>query len=230
MKCPNCSITAQRWEKKCLSCGVVFLEFYEKRARDSQREARLKREEPVPEVPSGGFPRGAGLALAVGLLLSSWAAVRYRAQSLSPRAYQQKNLEIAFTPPEGWRLKADMGSGWRFRRVAELIAEGGRIEVDAAPPKLPVAENMGELIREEFNGRHPRVESSMRALIDGIECRKMAFSAENGPQQPGIVGEAMFIPGKQENYLIRFYSNSADISRRRPEWRTFLSSIRRTRK
>ena len=39
--------------------------------------------------------------------------------------------------------------------------------------------------------------------------------------------EAVFVPGEEENYLLRFYSNEKDYPRRKADWTAFLDSVRR---
>jgi hypothetical protein len=227
VRCPNCGSTFQLWDKACLRCGIRFLEFYERRAWGAAAKPRRPAGARAPRGARRILPGRAGLWLAAGLVLAVCAAAaRHRAAPLPPRAFFDSAAELAFIPPPGWRLATDPGFGGRFRRVAELTSRGGRIVVEVCAAALPVAEHLDALILEEFNGRRPRLEAAAGVLVGGAEGRRLPFRADGGPGAPAVVGEAVFVPGVGRNYLIRFYSDAADFTRRKPDWSAFLASVR----
>src|SRR5439155_236495 len=101
-----CRTTFQLWEKTCIQCGIVFQEFYERRAwgtapKPPSRPAHKRR-----RAPAGKAGLAFGAALVLGVCVA--AIQRFRTPPLPPGAFADagKGLpavvgEAVFTPGEG---------------------------------------------------------------------------------------------------------------------------------
>ena len=225
MKCPACGHIVQHLDRTCLRCGVELLPALERRAWGGlTRKRRSGGPRPARRPLAAAL---AGLALGATLLLAAWrVSPRGRSPELPPQAFHDSAGGLTFLPPPGWVLRTDPVSGVRLRRVAELSGPGGRIVVETAAAGVPLSEHLGALVREEFNGRRPRLEASSGFLVEGTEARRLAFRAEAGPGQPPVAGEAVAFPGRGRSYLIRFYSDAERFSGAKPGWNAFLASLR----
>jgi hypothetical protein len=224
MRCPACGHVVQHVDRACLRCGVELLPALERRAWGGLTRRRRSGGPRPSRRPLAAA--GAGLALGTVLLLAAWLfSERGRAPELPPQAFHDSVGGLAFLPPPGWALRADPVSGVRLLRVAELSGPGGRIVVETAAAGVPLSGHIGALVREEFNGRRPRLEAAAGFLVDGAEARRLAFRADAGSGRPPIAGEAVAFPGLGRSYLIRFYSDAERFSSTKPVWNAFLASL-----
>lgn len=241
MNCPKCGLRFQIWEKDCLACGINFLEYLEERAAAPKPEPKEPSEPEAAEGPARPEgPAGAGrrpaprrrrtgaravLAAAVSATVAIGIAAALR-EPLPPGAFHDAEAELAFVPPPGWKVTTGLGSGWRFKSVARLSGDGGRIEIELAPKGIPVERHLEDLLREEFSGRRIEFRQASAIRIADADGRRLAFRAAGGALAAGIRGEAVFFPGAPHNYLLRFYSEAGSFARANAGWNCVLASAR----
>ena len=218
MKCPNCASVFQVWDHTCNHCGIKFVDWFERRARESAKPLAAP-PDPLPSRPRR-VPWGAALLLGIGGLLAAWCCdVRFRPLG----AFRNLSARLSFVPPPGWRLEKDLGENWRFRSVARLTRPGARIEVEIPKEELPadrVMENLAVLVQDEFKGRRPVLGKLSDARVGGLPARRIPFKA--GRTQ----GEAVFTRGAGGGFLFRYYSEGRERPQNRAEWEAFLGSVR----
>lgn len=188
--CPKCGRAEDAAKERCGACGLVFLEWFERRAwgPGSRHASFDKAPKPRPRARKRGLSSGWLLAgaLACGAgaaacLRGLWIVGGPRAGSpLPPQAFVDQADGFAFAPPSGWEFGLVDRAEGGYRQVVRLSRGAATIDVVVGPGSL--AEELGKerayaLIQNSFNGAELQVQSAEQTSLDGLPAERIEASA-----------------------------------------------------
>lgn len=186
--CPKCARSADARAGRCASCGLDFLEWFERRAwgPDSKHLRAEKAAAPRTKTRSrpaaswllaGALAAGAGAAACLrGLWLVAGPGAGAR---LPAQAFVDQRHGFAFTPPSGWQLGLVERADGGMTQVARLSRQSETIDVLVGP--ADVSEELGQergyaLMQRAFNGADLQVRSAQAFSLDGVAGQRLEAS------------------------------------------------------
>ena len=249
--CPACKAVIDLAPARCPKCGVSIVELLEARAWESLVRSAVPRSRKPRRIVRPLMGALAAFAAAMGAW-SLW--LPSAGLPPSPDAYVDETHGFAFVLPEGWTLRPAGGGGGDGAVAARLTDGIAVIDVKlVARPSLSslsTPSGADALLRSEFNGTEPRLETMERLQIDRLPGLRLIAggprttlpSVNSGrttstlqkPAPPveslNFKGMIVLVPGADAAYMIKVVADDGTFGRRRSAIESFLSSFRVSRR